>query len=471
MSAARVILEQKFAELLSWERRKRREDIFVTLVGYALLAALLALPLQWLLPARLNRWLLPIGFFALLAPWLFFRQRWRSADSARVLANLDKRLRLDERAITAWELLARNETRAAGLLVLKQAAERLKTLDPRALLPRRWGWQHAIVLPLLVLWFGLLWFEVDGRLHSAVQPPGAQTLAHKLRDFSRQLQEKAASEGLRESLRVGRELAQLAQQGIDAKAGDEQLKKALAGVAKKVEAAGKAAAERPSPSTAESQQSLKDLKAELEAAQELRQFSDAAREPRELGQQWLDRLATLPQIKKQLDQAGQALSSDQVKSFLDRLDQQVTNELDRRTLLDAQQFLDQLMKQGQGEKGENNVRTAGRGEQDSPGDGEKAKSNSNLPGKEPGKSAAGFQALPEFHAGAATQLKGQLGAGDSSGVVLKGKPSSGKSAGAQDEVIATYRRQAEQELNSERVPEALKETVRKYFLSLGEGNK
>jgi len=35
------------------------------------------------------------------------------------------------------------------------------------------------------------------------------------------------------------------------------------------------------------------------------------------------------------------------------------------------------------------------------------------------------------------------------------------------EVAARYRRQAEQELNSERVPEALKETIRKYFLSLG----
>jgi hypothetical protein len=33
-------------------------------------------------------------------------------------------------------------------------------------------------------------------------------------------------------------------------------------------------------------------------------------------------------------------------------------------------------------------------------------------------------------------------------------------------VIATYRRQAEQELNTERVPEALKETIKKYFLSL-----
>jgi hypothetical protein len=35
-------------------------------------------------------------------------------------------------------------------------------------------------------------------------------------------------------------------------------------------------------------------------------------------------------------------------------------------------------------------------------------------------------------------------------------------------VVANYRRQAEQELHSERVPEALKTTIRNYFLSLGQ---
>ena len=39
-----------------------------------------------------------------------------------------------------------------------------------------------------------------------------------------------------------------------------------------------------------------------------------------------------------------------LKSFLDQLDRQVSGELDRRALLDAQQYLQQMMKQGQGEK-------------------------------------------------------------------------------------------------------------------------
>ena len=33
-------------------------------------------------------------------------------------------------------------------------------------------------------------------------------------------------------------------------------------------------------------------------------------------------------------------------------------------------------------------------------------------------------------------------------------------------MIASYRRQAEAELNTERVPEGLKETIKNYFLSL-----
>jgi hypothetical protein len=52
--------------------------------------------------------------------------------------------------------------------------------------------------------------------------------------------------------------------------------------------------------------------------------------------------------------------------------------------------------------------------------------------------------------------------------MLKGNPTAGKSAVVDSEVVASYRRQAEQELNSERVPEDLKEMIKNYFLSLGE---
>ena len=472
MSSESESLHKKLADLLSWERRKRREQTLATIFCYALLAALLTLPFHGLMQAAINRWFIPLLFFGLMAPFFLVRERWRSSDSARALARVDKTLRLDERALTAWELLERKETRAAALLVFKQAGEKLAHLDPKTLFRRAWSWQAYCAFPLLVLWLALLWFDIGLRFDNSLQLPAPQTLAQKLREFARELQEKAKNEGLSESQRMGRELEQVAQKGIDAKAGEEKFKAELAGMQKKIATMGKSAPEQQPLSAAESQQDLRDLKAELEAARDLLNMADAAKGSQELGKQWLDQLATLPQLKKQFEregQAGQSLSHNELKSFLDKLEKQATGELDRRTLLDAQQFLEQLMKQGQGEKGESNVRMAGPGERDTPDEGERTNNRSNLPGKEPGKREAESQPLPEFQPGAAAHVKGLLGEGSSSGLVLKANPSAGKSEVSQDEVIASYRRQAEVELNTERVPEALKETIKNYFLSLGIG--
>ena len=241
--------------------------------------------------------------------------------------------------------------------------EKLTNLDPKALFRRSWSWQAYCALPLLLLWLGLLWFDVGLRFDSGVQLSAPKTVAQKLREFSRELQEKAKNEGLHESFRVGRELEQVAQKGIDAKTGDEKFKADLAGMQNKIATMGKIVAEQQPLSAAESQQDLRDLKAELEAARDLLNIADAAKGAQELGKQWLDQLATLPQLKKQFEregQAGQSLSQNELKSFLDKLEKQATGELDRRTLLDAQQFLEQLRKQGQGEKGESDARMAGR---------------------------------------------------------------------------------------------------------------
>jgi hypothetical protein len=353
------------------------------------------------------------------------------------------------------------------VLVFKQTQERLNGFAARRVFPRQWHWQSYGVGPLLLLWLALLWFDVDRSLveQSSGAPP---SLAHKVGEFSRELQEKAKSEGLSESLKAGQELEKMARKNLEQKSSEEQLKQELAGMAKKLEAAAKSGADKDSFSAGESQQALQDLKAELEAARDLLNFPDAAKGSQALPQQWMDRLASLPQLKRQLDkgaQAGSGFGPNEMKSLLDRLDQQATGELDRRTLLDAQQYLEQMTKSGQARRNENDPRMAGRGEQDGADDGGvKEKNHSNLPGKEPGKKDQG--GLPEFRGGAETQVKGLLGDGDSSAVGFKGKPAPGKSTLGQQEVAANYRRQAEQELNSERVPEALKETIRNYFLSL-----
>jgi hypothetical protein len=130
-----------------------------------------------------------------------------------------------------------------------------------------------------------------------------------------------------------------------------------------------------------------------------------------------------------------------------------------------------MTKQGSGEQGENYARSGASGEPDPNAAGVREKSFSNLPGKEPGKNDQESRSLPDLHSGPPTQVKGLLGPGESSGLMLKGTPSAGKSRVSDSEIVASYRRQAEQELNSERVPENLREMIKNYFLALGESKR
>lgn len=470
MTRALDILDRRLNEILRWEKRKRIEATLAAAFFYSLLAALLAQPFYKSLSPGALRWFLPGIFICLLAPLLFLKRRWRHADSVRALARADRALRLDERALTAWELLQRGDSGTAALLVFKEARERLANVDARTLLRRSWSREAYFILPLVVVWAALLWFDPSFEFGGGGRP-AAPTLAQELRTFARELQEKAKGDGLRESLRLGEELEKVAQKALQSNADNERLKTEVTGTMKKFDLAGKTTAQPQAITSNESEQSLMDLKAELEAARDIFSLPKGAQGTPQLGQEWLERLSAMPQLKRQLDQNAaleRSLSRSELQSFLERLDKQVAGELDRRALLDAQQFLERMMRQGTGEKGEHNVQMAGRGEAKLE-DGARGENKAALPGTEPGKKTEGLTPQPEIQGGAATHLKGSLGAGESSSILLKGKPSAGKSEISQDEIIASYRRQAEAELNSERVPEALKETIKQYFLSLSGG--
>jgi len=300
LSAAAESLKQQFAALLAWERRKRCEEICLMTGGAVFALAIVLLPLQGFLPMARWRWFVPPVVALAVAPYFFYRWRWRRGDSSRALVQLDKKLRLAERATTAWELAGRGDKSAASELVFKQTLEHLRTLNPRAVSPRRWSWPYYAVAPLGALWFALLWFDADRSMVAQSPSRAAQSLAVKLRDYARELQDKAKSESLRESLKAGQALEKVAQQGIDAKTPDDQFKKDLAGVAKNFSRGEKSAANKDF-STGESQQSLRDLKAELDAARDLFNFPDGAQGSKELPASWLDRLASLPQIQRQFD--------------------------------------------------------------------------------------------------------------------------------------------------------------------------
>lgn len=471
MSATNESLRGQFADLLAWERRKRAEQSALLCAGVALALAILLLPMAGFFPHYGLRWWLPLALLVLLAPWFWQRCRWRDQDSLRTLVDLDKSLNLAERATTAWELTRREQNGAADELVFKQARERLAGLDARRQFPRQWSWQSYGAGPLLLLWLALLWFEVDRSLVGQSFRADS-SLARSVGEYSRQLKERARSEGLEESLKAAEELEKLARESLAAKKNEAQLKQELAGMAQKLEDVAKSGADKNNFTAGESQQALQDLKAELEAARDLLNLPDVTKGEKALPQNWLDRLASLPQLKRQFDrgtQPGPGAGLNEMKSYLDRLEQQATGELDRRTLLDAQQFLEQMAKSGQSRRDDNDLAAAGRGEQDGDGDLAKEKNHGNRPGKEPGKKNEGARELPQFRSGTPTQVKGLLGEGESNAMGFKSNPTPGKSGVGQQAVAANYRRQAEQELNSEQVPEALKETIRNYFLSLDSG--
>lgn len=467
-------IKNKLAEVIGWERRKRRERIGAAAACAALALALVLTPLNGFLPIGWWRWLVPLALFVALAPVLLYRRRWRRRDETRVAVSLDHTLALDERAVTGWELAQRSASSPAAQLVYKEVEASLRSVDPRTLFPRRWGWPAYLALPLLVLWFSFLWFDLDHDGASAGRRP-TPSLAQKAREFAHEFQERAREQGLNESLKLGQELETVARAGIENETPDESFRNDLAGMRQKFSDAAKSAGEKESFSATESRQSLEDLQAELGAARDLAQLPDLPKGAEQFGRRWLDRLATFPQLKRHLDQAdgaGQGQGRNELKSFLNRLERQVTGELDRRALLDAQQYLQQMMKQKQGQQSEHLVRSGGDGEEDPAADGVKEKGHGSRPGKEPGAGAKEPPSpLPHFRADATSRVEGALGAGESRSFMFKGNPTSGKATVPQQDVVASYRRQAEQELNSERVPEALKETIKNYFLSLGEGSR
>jgi hypothetical protein len=464
----RDLLQAKFAALLKWEERKRREQVLLSLSCYSLLAGIVMLPLAGFWKPWLSPWLLPIFLYVIAAPFVVFMDRSRSRRPVRALTSLDKALGLEERAITAWEILTRKENPAAELLVVREAGQRLKSFEPKIIFPREATWAAYVIAPLLALWLGVLWFGIGVQNEHAARPPVPSSIAHKLREFARQLQQLAKAEGLRESLNIGRELEKMAEKRLEGATADQGFKSEVAAAAKRIE--GLARDEKTPLDAAATQEGLRDLRTEMEVARDSLRFTDGVSD-REISSELYERLAGLPHLKAAIDKrlpAGAGRGERELRSFLDKLEREVSQELDRRALLETQQFLEQMLKDGQAQSGDSRAQVGGREEHESPGIGQKEHAKGSFPGTEPGKKE-GMLETPRQLPGAATHLKGLLGEGESAGLMLKGKPSAGKANLPQEDVVVSYQRRAEAELNSERVPEGLKETIKNYFLSLGMG--
>ena len=293
MDTARETLEARISLLLGWEKRKRREATLTVALFYAFLAAL-AVPLFVSLSPGWA-WAAPAAIFAVLTPCLLFTRRWRDRDTARALAALDRTLRLDERATTAWELLRRNETKAVALLVLRQASDMLEEL-------RRAGALSALVeagtpgcCRRCSRCGSRCSISTRGSSFRAQRRGIRLRLHEKLREFARELQQKAQSERLPKTLEAARELEKIAQRGIDAGTADEAVQK-RAGRRGQEDGGGK---ERL-PGRRRSAQLKAGASSTISGRSSKRRANRSTPGDGE-AQSWQERLAGLSQLKKQLD--------------------------------------------------------------------------------------------------------------------------------------------------------------------------
>ena len=462
-----TLLRTKFAELLGWEKRKRTETLLLTAVVYSILLSLPALVAQAWLPAVLSPVYFPPLFFLLSAAWLLLIGKWNQRDSVRVLLRLDRQLRLAERAITAWEILARAAPSDAEEAVLHEAAEKLNSADLKAQFPRRWSWPALAAAPLMILWLASAWFDVGLRFGVGAKSAEPPSVARKLLEFSQALRQKAEAEKLDESLKVAKTLAQLAEKNLGGKMGGEKLGREIDAVRKALDAMNPAAGESAADLGDLTREALSALKAELDA------FNSGLRPGFTAEREMLERLAQMPRLGEQMErssQTGGGRNAQELQKSLLRLEQEIAGELDRRSLDDVKDFL-ALLLGGAGEEAPGEALSADTERaQAHSSPGEKVAGRGSLPGTEPGDKDRMARPLPT-ETGVATRLPGILREGESSGTMWTGGGRSGESKVAEQDIAGVYRRQAEEDLASEKIPPGLKETVRKYFLSLGMGEE
>lgn len=465
-----VLLQERFSELVSWEKLKRKERLMISAFCYSLLISLIALPAKELWQPWASPFVIPAVIFLVLVLSFFLLHPWRSKDSFRAVLLLDKTLRMEERAITAWEILGRREKRAAELLVIKEAEEKLRGVDPRTLFKRQLIWHGISASLIFLLWLLFVWAG-DGihfaRNFKASQPDAA---AQKLREFSRDLQEKAISHGLTESLEMAQAIEKVAEERLTGKMDEKGLRENLAGMIDALRGREEARAKESNlPLAMATREGLLDLKAELETLRTTF-LPDSARRQDKLGPAALEQLGTLPRLKGELGKdllSSEKLEEKDLYRFLDRLEKGVVTELDHRTLLEIREFLGDLQKGIEGRETETIVGQAEQAEPGRPSQAERAKTKGIFPGDQYGTKGQPAQPLPSFDASAGTHLKGLLGEGKSGSLSFREEARGRKSEISQEEILASYRRQAEEELSSEHIPGGLKETIKKYFLSLG----
>jgi hypothetical protein len=475
MSETERLLGEKLEEIFAWERAKQRERVWLTAFVSAAAATMIALLLEEIARVDLPLALIfPIVFGgAAAAGWRALPGREKARLQAVALA--DRRLDAGETLLTAWEILRRGGRRAPELLVLREAVARIASFAPRSALPRPFLWQ-AVAAPLLavVLISSVALHEAGFRL----VPSGlSASLAAILQARAREYREKAEAQRLPRSLELARVLEELATDALRGRIGEEELRERLADLAGKAETDDGAA----SPTESARSGAAAALRAELEAWKHLAAGAlpsgRGSRQLQGLESDWWgggleESLSRFPGLRQELRRRLAVEGSREgppsraeLESTLRALETEIASELDRAAQQEMRNFVASLLSKPAGQ--ERSPPTEATAAASSPSkEPQPAHSHAQLPGTEPGQARSERGRAEGPSGGVATQLRGMVREGSGARAAVRAENPKGESRLPPREVLARYQRQAEEALASEEIPEALKETVRNYFLSL-----
>lgn len=459
MMARGAQLREMLDGLRKWEQQRLRETLLLEAFVYALIVALALVPVRaWLPVAVTPLWVAPVCFL-LISVLLFVLRGWSDGKFVATLNRLDHKLELQERAVTAWEILRRSEERPWDRLVLEDAETKLQGVSFRSLFARQLGWFAYVAPVLLIILLLSPWLTVNV---PPAESSGAASLAQQVKELATQLAQEARDDELAESLRVAEELAQVAEKELRGDSGERELGHALGAVVDSMENIVQALpGGKDVDWTGVPPGNLAPLKERLGNLQRTQTLPDSLRG----GRRGLMEELGLGSLDKQPG-ARQNMSEQEIREFLNKLNREAKAEQERRSLTRTREFLTELLLR--------NPPAAGTPQYSGPGtpDGSKRPGQGprvpgSRPGDTPGRPEVAEVYDPAFRARVRSHLEGLLGQGPSRGFSVRSEGHAGTSVVAPEEIVVHYERQIEEQLSSEAIPVEFKDTVKNYFLSLG----
>ena len=471
------LLREKFAALVGWEKTRRRERIIVAALFWSLVLSLPVLLARRLWAVWFDPLFVPLGLFFLASAAVLRLRRWSGKDSLKSVFLLDRTLAMEDRGLTAWEILARAEKNPAERLVLDEAAGYLRAFDPKVTFQKPFSWYGVAALIVAGVWIAGARLSLDSRFAPKTNEPATVSSARSLKEFLEPVKEKAEIQGLSQSVETARALQQVAEKQLQNEVNEELFRAELAQAMTRLDTTRPAELGKLEGALLPiSRANLEGLGAEIEELKRQLKLMEARADKMQPGAGIAEKLAQLPRLERALEQSraleGQRgekeMDAAELQNLLDQLEAEVKSELERLTQAEIQEFLASVLASLTGEGREKFAGKDQGTEKGSAAGAQKDRATGTLPGKEQGGKGEGMRDIAPLASARASQLKGAVNEGERTSLkVLGANHSIGASKEKEKELLAQYRREVERDLATEEIPDGLKDAIKKYFLSLG----